>query len=151
LIMLTGQALVFMLILQTVLAIEGYVSETAIELDRITTLSSMEITSENVMLDCCLRLHTWAMENPEITADLILPLAKEWEGGMEECLSEWSCKLSLEDLIIEPLANQTVDPFQTGFLGWKGDECIFISANLIVSLEAGDLLIKTEYSIRIAS
>ena len=149
--MLTGEVLVFLLFLQTALAIEAYMSETSVELEKISTLSAMEIASENVMLDCCLRLRAWVRENPEATATLILPLTGEWEEGMEEYLSMWGCDLSLGSLIVEPLANQTVDPLQAGFLGGSGNERFFISAMLIVSLEASNLRFDEAYPIKIAS
>jgi len=151
--MLTGEVLVFLLFLQAALAIEAYMSETSVELEKISTLSAMEIASENVMLDCCLRLRAWVRENPEATATLILPLTGEWEKGMEEYLSMGGrvCNLSLGSLIVEPLANQTVDPLQAGFLGGSWNEHFFISAMLIVSLEAGNLRFDKAYPIKIAS
>jgi hypothetical protein len=151
--MLTGQVLVFILTLQTALAMEAYLSEASTELYQVSMLSSMEIASENVMLDCCLRLRAWASENPETTTAIILPLAGEWGEGVEEYLSTrgWSCDLLLEGLTVEPLANQTVDPLQAGFLGSCGDERIFISAMLIVNLETGNLRFEATYPIKIAS
>ncbi len=141
----------FILLLHTALTIEANVANTAIELDRISCLSSMEIASYNVMLDCCMRLHEWVGEDPEPTAKEIIPMVIEWEADVEKYLSLWGCQLVLDGIRVEPLENQTLDSVQSGFLGMNGSERAFISAVLIVSLESDDLSLIREYQIGIAA
>ncbi len=151
--MVTGQALVFLLILQTCYAIEMYVSETSDDLDRLSTMSLMWSVSENVMLDCCMRLYVWSVENPNATDDLIRTRVGEWEDRIEAHLSTVGigCNLSLESVVFEPLTNQTVDALQMGFLGINGTVSVFVSAMLIVNLEAGGMRTEHAFPIRIAS
>lgn len=132
---------------------ESYVSETSSELDRLSKLSLMEASSENAMLDCCVMLHAWAMQNQETAGDLVLPVASGWEKGVEGYLGTVGIvgNLSLGSIMVEPLENQTVDALQMGFLGTNGSGRFFISAALLVELEAGGLHMEKVYEIRIAS
>jgi hypothetical protein len=151
--MVTGQALVFLLILQACYAIEMYVLEVSDELDRLSTLSRMWSVSENAMLDCCMRLRSWAAEDPDATDELILARVGGWEDSVEGYLSTVGivCNLSLVNIVLEPITNQTVDARQMGFLGTNGTGGIFISAMLIGNLEAGGLHTGFAFPIRIAS
>jgi hypothetical protein len=151
--MLTGQILVFLLILQAALTIRSYVSETSRELDRLSTLSQMEIISDNAMLDCCMRVFAWSTGDPETTAAQILAQAGGWEEGVEEHLGRagLACALSLGRVMVEPMCNQTLDPLQMGFLGTNGSGLVFISAVLTVKLEKGDFCTERAYPIRVAA
>lgn len=134
--MLTGQAIVFLLILQTALAIEADVAETANELKSASARGMMDITSENVMLDCCLSLHTWVGESAEPTTEEIISMAGGWEERVMEYLYSMGMNstVALTDVVVELLANQTADPLQMGFLGKMGNEQWHISALLKVCL-----------------
>jgi hypothetical protein len=149
--MLTGQVIVFLLILQTALAIEADVAETANELESASTRGMMDITSENVMLDCCLSLHTWVGESSEPTAEEILSRAGIWEERVMEylCSMGMNCTIDLTDVVVEPLTNQTADPLQMGFLGETGNEQWHMSALLNVCLLIGTFGMETIYPISI--
>lgn len=151
--MLTGQMLVFILLLETVVVVESYLSETAESLDSLSEVRYAEFVSENVMLDCCLRLHEWVRDNPEATDAQLTRMAAQWEDVIREHLegAGLACNLTICCIALEPLINQTLDPLQAGFLGSDGYDRTFVSAMLNVSLAGGDLLYEKAYQIRIAA